>query len=154
ALEPRQLSDAVAVCEVDDRPVADSLRIDSLVTVVNPETLHEALTSDDELSERGLAAAEADRRTVAEVVCRQIEYADTVVTWDDGDAFAAARAAVTLKCLAPWARRFTVDGPDGLARIAPVLRGRRRHDPLSPDLCERGLEGLRLGVDQPGECGI
>jgi G3E family GTPase len=51
---------------------------DGVVTVVDAVLLHSHLSGDDLLAERGLQVAETDRRSVAEVVSRQIENADLV----------------------------------------------------------------------------
>ena len=50
------------------------------VSLVDPATLVEDLFGDDLLAERGLALGAADRRSVGEVLARQIECADLVAT--------------------------------------------------------------------------
>lgn len=64
--------------------VDDSIALDSVVTAVDAVLLRSHLTGDDLVVERGLSVAESDRRSVAEVVSRQIEAADSVVLCNMG----------------------------------------------------------------------
>jgi G3E family GTPase len=87
-------------------------------------------------------AGDDDHRAVANVVARQIEYADTIVlygqSWDGAEA--TAQLSVLLHRLAPWATQFTADDP----QLAYRLRRTGRHRPQVPGVLTRGLEGMAV----------
>lgn len=145
-LEPSALAAACAYCHIDGRPVTELVRLDSVVAVIDAATFLDDLRSDDDLSHRGLAAADNDLRTVADVAARQVEYADTVlITGDDGD-FETTRLAVLVRRLAPWAVHVT---------DTANLRDTRRFDADTPEVFARGLEGYPIGVHDPNpDCGV
>jgi G3E family GTPase len=124
-----------------------SLTFDSYVTVVEARGLLDDLASPDDLRDRDLHAAEEDRRSVAAVVARQIEYADTLVVWGHPD----RRAEALLHRLAPWATQVRVGDTPAIdcTALADRLRGSGRHDPRTPGLLGRALEGLPIGVHEP-----
>jgi hypothetical protein len=96
-IEPQALADACAVCRVDDVALTETVRIDSFVTVVDAQRVLPDLTTTDDLIHRRMHAADDDHRSVANVVARQIEYADTVVLWGESPtAFDTARLTVLL----------------------------------------------------------
>jgi G3E family GTPase len=133
------------------------IRVDAYVTVVDAAYLLDDLDSTDDLTDLGRHTAEDDRRSVAEVVCHQIEYADTVVLWGqslDGG-IETARLQILLHRLAPWAAHLHApDGPD-TPGIAVALRTAPRHDPEAPIPLTRSLEGYAVGVDEPmPDCGV
>ncbi|MBU2668013.1 GTP-binding protein [Actinoplanes bogorensis] len=128
AIEPEAVATVCAASGVDG-----VVRFDSYVTVVDAETLLDDLTSTDELHHRDLHAAENDHRGVADVVCRQIEFADTIVLRNGPD----DRVSSLLHRLAPWA----VQAP-----AAELLRT-GRHDPVVPGMPGRALEGYPIGID-------
>src|SRR5688500_13508784 len=103
-VEPEAVAAACAHCAVDGIAVTDAVRFDSYVTVVEACGLLDDLSSTDDLRDRDLHAAEQDRRSVAAVVARQIEYADTIVVWGRPD----RRAEALLHRLAPWATQVRV----------------------------------------------
>ncbi|MFC0531870.1 CobW family GTP-binding protein [Phytohabitans kaempferiae] len=158
ALEPEALATACAHCLVDGAPVTEAVRFDSYVTVVDAAGLMAGLTSTDDLSRRGLHAADSDHRAVADVVARQIEYADTVVLWghSTADTFETARLAVLLDRLAPWAAHFAVvESTVDCTGLADRLRHTGRHRPETPAVLARGIEGYALGVHEPvPDCGV
>jgi G3E family GTPase len=140
------------------------------VTVVEVEGFLDDLTSTDDLRHRDLHAAEEDRRGVADVLVRQIEYADTIVVWGrpgHGRAHPSLTArlshrepqaqdeggtvAALLHRLAPWATQLHVgDTPMvDCTGLAARLRGTGRHDPETPGLLGRALEGFPIGVHDP-----
>ncbi|MFD0786137.1 GTP-binding protein, partial [Micromonospora azadirachtae] len=132
AVEPEAVAAACAHCLVDGAPVTDLLHIDSYVTVVDAEHLIDGLATTDDLKALGIHAATDDDRAVADVVVRQIEYADTIVLWGtspDGE-FDTSRLAVLLDRMAPWATQVRVDADlvDTHA-LSRRLRGTRRHRP-------------------------
>ncbi|GAB7046056.1 CobW family GTP-binding protein [Catenuloplanes indicus] len=119
--EPEMLADAWP----------ESVRVDSYVTVVDGEHLLDALGTDEDLAALGLAD---DERTLADLVVRQIEYADTLVLHGDAD----VQVRALLYRLAPWA-----------ARELPAGVRTYRHRPETPAVLARGLEGFALGVHEP-----
>jgi G3E family GTPase len=146
-----------AVCE--HAGARDMLRFDSSITVVDAGDFLDDLASTDELRDRGLHAAEDDHRGVADVVVRQVEYADTIVVWDSPhhDALDHARLTALLHRLAPWAVHLRVGptGPVDCTALAGSLLGTARHDPQTPGTLGRALEGFPIGIDDPhGEHGV
>jgi G3E family GTPase len=69
--------------EVDGRPVRHLLPWGGAVAVLDGGTAREDLFGDDLLAERGLAHTDDDRRSVGEVLARQLEHADLVLVDDD-----------------------------------------------------------------------
>jgi G3E family GTPase len=57
----------------------DAVTVDTITCVVDAVLLVEQLTGDELLEERGLALGPPDRRNVAELTARQVEYADICV---------------------------------------------------------------------------
>jgi G3E family GTPase len=105
ALEPAAVVHPVTRGRVGGVPVRESVRVDTVTTVVDAVLLLEHLGGDDLLDERGLAAAPDDRRNIAEVTARQIEYADVLLLANASrlSARAADRLCVLLRHLAPGA---------------------------------------------------
>lgn len=62
--------------------IAWNLEVDTVTTVVDARLLIAHLSGDDLLVERGLAAAQTDRRSTAELVVRQLEDADVLAVAD------------------------------------------------------------------------
>ncbi|TCC45796.1 cobalamin biosynthesis protein CobW [Kribbella capetownensis] len=89
ALVARQRWDHVVLAAppaMEARPLAGSLVaalpeivVDTITCVVDAVLLVEQLSGDELLDERGLALGPPDRRNVAELTARQIEYADVCV---------------------------------------------------------------------------
>ncbi|MEV4714713.1 GTP-binding protein [Micromonospora sp. NPDC049374] len=157
-VEPEAVAAACAHCLVDGAPITDLLRVDSYVTVLDAEHLLDGLASTDDLATLGIQAADDDHRALADVVVRQIEYADTLVLWGQSreGAFDTSRMAVLLQRMAPWATHLRVDGDlidaDALTR---QLRHTHRHRPETPGVLARGLQGYTLGAHQPEpDCGV
>ncbi|MEH1098523.1 CobW family GTP-binding protein [Micromonospora sp. CPCC 205561] len=157
-VEPEAVAAACAHCLVDGAPFTDLIRVDSYVTVLDAEHLLDGLASTDDLAALGIQAAEDDHRALADVVVRQIEYADTLLLWGqsrDG-AFDTSRMAVLLRRMAPWAVHFSVDGEfvDATA-LTRQLRRTHRHRPETPGILARGLRGYALGAHEPeSDCGV
>ncbi|MBO4204605.1 CobW family GTP-binding protein [Micromonospora echinofusca] len=151
-VEPEAVAAACAHCAVDGTPLTDLLRVDSYLTVVDAEHLLDGLTSTDDLRALGIQAADDDHRGLADVVARQIEYADTVVLWGrhpDGP-YDTDRLAVLLHRMAPWAAHFRLD--DDLVdahALTRQLRHTHRHRPETPSVLNRGLQGHALGLHEP-----
>jgi G3E family GTPase len=150
--EPEAVAAACAGCRVDGVPLTDVIRVDSYVTVVHGEYLLDGLSNGHDLVTLGVQAGRGDHRSLADVVVRQIEYADTVVLWGssaDGP-LDAAQLPTLLHHLAPWAILLhlsddLIDATD----LAQRLLDSRRHRPDIPGTLARGVEGLALGVHEP-----
>lgn len=153
-IEPEELAVACAHCAA----LTEVVRFDSYVTVVEAAGFLDDLGSTDDLRGRDLHAAEEDRRGVAGVVARQVEYADTIVVWGSPrrDALDDARLTALLHRLAPWATHVRVgeEATVNCTDLSTRLRGTARHDPRTPGMRGRALEGLAIGIDDPaGEHG-
>ncbi|MFC6017744.1 CobW family GTP-binding protein [Plantactinospora solaniradicis] len=157
-VEPEAVAAACAHCLVDGAPITNHLHIDSYVTVVDAEHLLDGLTSTDDLITLGIQAADDDPRALADVIVRQIEYADTVVLCGQSpeSAFDTTRLSILLHRMAPWAAHFAVDQPYAADRaLTHRLRRTRRHRPELPAVLARGIEGYSLGVHEPlPDCGV
>ncbi|WP_019531864.1 CobW family GTP-binding protein [Salinispora arenicola] len=157
-VEPEAVAAVCAHCLVDGAPITDLLQIDSYVTVVDAEHLLDGLISIDDLKHLGIAAADNDDRALADVIVRQIEYADTIVLWGQSreGRYDTSRLSVLLERMAPWATQVRVNGDlVDTAALTRQLRGTLRHRPETPGILTRGLEGYTLGVHEPHpDCGI
>jgi G3E family GTPase len=157
AIEPEDVAAACSHCLVNGTALTDLIHFDSYVTVIDAAAFLDDLSSTDDLRDRDLHAADNDDRAVAQVVARQLEFADTVVAWGRQDgAYETAQLDTLVGHLAPWAtyvridRTATVDCSDLTTR----LRRTGRHDPQTPAMIGRALEGLPIGVHDPeGSCG-
>lgn len=105
------------------------LDVDTVTTVVDARLLLAHLSGDDTLAERGLAAADADRRSTAELVVRQLEDADVLAIADLHrlDTGTARTVEGLLAHLAPLAARVPL-GPGGTGSDDVVSTGRRDAD--------------------------
>ncbi|MFK3983571.1 CobW family GTP-binding protein [Micromonospora sp. NPDC050397] len=152
-VEPEAVADACAYCLVDGVPVTDLVRFDSYVTVVAAEHLLDGLANTDDLVTLGIAAAPDDDRALADVIARQIEYADTVVLWGrsrDG-AYETGQVGVLLRRMAPWAGHVSA-ATERLVDVTALrnqLRHTNRHRPWTPGVLARGIEGFSIGVHEP-----
>ncbi len=119
-LDPALEPDAVcfALREVD-------VRVEAVITVVDRDTWLTDATGEESLADRGLAAAEGDDRTVAQVVVGQAEFADALVL--TGVATDPVLDAVLdrLNPRAPRRDRHALDVPALLAAVpGDARRGR------------------------------
>ncbi|MTE18112.1 cobalamin biosynthesis protein CobW [Streptomyces sp. TRM43335] len=87
-----------------------ALEFGCVVTAVDPALVLPCLANGDDLTEVGLAAATADRRTVADTWARQIEYAPVLALVDNPEADEEDHAL--LAQLHPTARRMAADSPE------------------------------------------
>ncbi|RLK23860.1 G3E family GTPase [Micromonospora sp. M71_S20] len=157
-VEPEAVAAACAHCLVDGAPITDLLRIDSYVTVLDAEHLLDGLASIEDLTTLGIQAAEDDHRALADVVVRQIEYADTLVLWGqsrEGE-FDTGRLAILLQRMAPWATHIRLNGDFvDAGMLTRQLRHTHRHRPDTPGVLARGLQGYTLGAHEPEpDCGV
>jgi G3E family GTPase len=164
AVEPEAVAAACAHSTMDD------MRFDSYVTVVDADRFLDDLASTDDLRDRDMHAAEDDERAVAEVVARQVEFCDTIVLWSSPgtDLLELDRLGTLLHRLAPWAVQIPAGGPEsgfafadladadlkatdfaGASEFARLLRRSGRHDPGTPGMIGRALEGRPIGLDDP-----
>ncbi|MBU2668973.1 GTP-binding protein [Actinoplanes bogorensis] len=153
-MEPEALAAACAASSA----VTEAVVFDSYVTVVEAAGFLDDLTSDDRLRDRGLHSSGHDRRRVAEVVSRQVEFADTLLVWDrpGNDALTTGRVDALLHRLAPWAVHVRTGSTPSVdvTGLAARLRRRGRHDPGVPGILGRALAGYPIGVHDPnGDCG-
>jgi G3E family GTPase len=158
AIEPEAVAAACEHCAVDGSLVTDCVRFDSYVAVVEATGFLDDLSSTDDLRHRGLHAADNDDRSVADVLARQVEYADTIVVWGhpDRDGFDNAQLNALLHRLAPWAAHVRVGDTATVdcAGLAGRLRHTGRHDPQTPGMLARAMEGFPIGVHDPtSDCG-
>ncbi|MFI6066681.1 CobW family GTP-binding protein [Micromonospora sp. NPDC051227] len=157
-VEPEAVAAACAHCLVDGAPITDLIRVDSYVTVLDAEHLLDGLASTDDLTALGIQAADDDDRALADVVVRQIEYADTLLLWGQSreGAFDTSRLSVLLQRMAPWAVHIRVDDDRvDASTLTCQLRHTHRHRPETPGLLARGLQGYTLGTHEPEpDCGV
>lgn len=100
------------------------------VGLVDPATLVEDLFGDDLLAERGLALGAADRRSVGEVLARQIESADLVATSTSVEGTPATllqHLSMSLESPTSWNH---LDGNELMRRRLDPAAFQRRTDPL------------------------
>ncbi|GAA0241756.1 CobW family GTP-binding protein [Cryptosporangium japonicum] len=149
AIEPEAVASACAHLP----SVTDAVRFDSYVTVVDAAHVLNDLDTTDDLRDRGLHAAPDDHRAVADVVARQLEFADTILTWTspDTDPLDRVRTATLLRRLVPWAVLIDADTDD----LPAAVRNTHRHDPRLPATQGRALEGYPIGDHAPtGDWGV
>ena len=119
-------------------PASETLHV---TTVVPADLVLDGLTDDTALSAIGLHHSGADGRSIGDLVCRQLEQADTVLLAGapDGDAWEAEQVRVLLRRIAPWSQHQSLEDtrPPKAGRPAPV------------DTLTRGLRGHSVGVHEP-----
>lgn len=129
-VEPEQVCWTLANALVGDTTITDLVRIEAVLAVVDEDTWLADATGDenlDELTERDLAAAPDEDRTLAQVAVGQVAFADAVVlAGRAADGWTAARLAAVLDRLVPTAPRTRLDSADLPALVAAVPRSARR----------------------------
>jgi G3E family GTPase len=112
---------------MEARPLASALvgtlpevEVDTVTCVVDAVLLVEQLSGDELLDERGLALGPPDRRNVAELTARQVEYADVCVLANAYRTAAPERLHNLLSHLNPRTRVIDAD-PAGVP-TGPVAR--------------------------------
>ncbi|MFC5263679.1 CobW family GTP-binding protein [Kribbella qitaiheensis] len=113
AMEARPLANALVATLPD-------VRVDTVTCVVDAVLLVEQLSGDELLDERGLALGPPDRRNVAELTARQIEYADVCVLANAHRSAAPERLHNLLTHLNP--RTTVVDADPVGVPARPVAR--------------------------------
>jgi len=114
---------------VSPSDVGAALDVDTVTTVVDARLLLAHVSGDDLLAERGLASADSDRRSTAELVVRQLEDADVLAVADLHrlDTGTARTVEDLLAHLAPLALQVPL-GPGGTGCDDVVSTGRRDAD--------------------------
>ncbi|TDD28738.1 cobalamin biosynthesis protein CobW [Kribbella turkmenica] len=107
--------DTKALAEEITRETSGELRVDAIVTTIDTRTVIDDLTGDGSIQERGIPTAAEDNRAIAEVIARQLEYANAAVLTTDDSTVRAMTQAIN---------------PRLLVRTTPAgLLGLRLHDP-------------------------
>ena len=75
------------------------LHVDAVITTIDTTTATADLTGEDLIRERGIPTAAEDGRAIAEVVVRQLEYADAAVLTTDDESTRALIQAINPKLL-------------------------------------------------------
>lgn len=123
-----------------DGPLRDAARVDTLVAVLDAPSVYTDLSGPQLLTDRGIAMAAHDHRSLAPVLAQQIEAADTLVLLDAAGPNHPGPALV--ERLAPEARTVCPAGPYDVPLDAVLATGRfdRRRisvfadrGPLDPD---------------------
>ncbi|MFF0223415.1 GTP-binding protein [Streptomyces sp. NPDC004629] len=119
--EPMPVAATFAFARDDGATLAETARLDTMVTVVDAANFLPELESGDELVERGLDQYEGDERTVSDLLLDQIEFADVIVLnkLDLVDSATADRLRATLTRLNPAAR--VVSASHGRVTVKDVL---------------------------------
>ena len=77
--EPLPVAETFTFTDETGRCLGDLARLDTLVTVVDAAGFPVELLSVDNVQERGLAATEADERSIAMLLMDQVEFADVIL---------------------------------------------------------------------------
>ena len=95
------------------------MRLDTLVTVVDGASFLDELYAADALKARGWEAGEADERTVAQLFCDQLEFANVIVMnkMDLMDDAGRQRLRAILRRLNPGAELIEATCAPGVSKI-------------------------------------
>ncbi|MEV0121316.1 GTP-binding protein [Streptomyces sp. NPDC050703] len=107
SVEPKAMAEVIAA------HAGDGIALSGVITAVDPALLLPCLGNGDDLVDAGLAAAPADRRTVADTWARQLEYAPVLAVAASAEADDEDRAL--LAQLHPTARQVVIGEGDLLA---------------------------------------
>jgi G3E family GTPase len=117
-IEPETVAAALDSSVIEGIDARDLIRVDAALTVVDPASLPDEMATDDLLVDRGTALATSDRRAVAEVLARQIEYANVLVAKPAG-----GPGVALLSHLNPHARLVGVGEVDARSLLHTGLHG-------------------------------
>jgi G3E family GTPase len=110
----------------------EGLLVDAVVTVLDTTAAQTDLTGDQLIQDRGIPTAAEDNRAIAEVVIRQLEYADAAILSSEDTTVRALAQAIN---------------PELLVKTTPTgLLGVRLHDPATA-----GTEPGSIGAPLEGE---
>jgi G3E family GTPase len=113
--------DTQALAEEIARDASSELRVEAVLTVADSGTFVDDLTGEDLIHDRGIPTAAEDGRAIAEVIVRQVEYANAVILSSPDETAAALARALNPQAL--------VRSPE----TAAELLGVRLHDPDSAE---------------------
>jgi G3E family GTPase len=71
--------DTQALAEEITRDAADELRVEAVLTVLDTATFADDVSGEDLIHDRGIPTAAEDGRAIAEVLIRQVEYANAAI---------------------------------------------------------------------------
>ncbi|GAA1008051.1 cobalamin biosynthesis protein CobW [Acrocarpospora pleiomorpha] len=125
SVEPRSVAEALN-CE----EAREVLRLTCVLTALRTEHLPVDITRGERLSETGRGAASGDRRYLAEVLARQVEYA-TALVLHGGDEEGLDLARALLTHLAPITPVFTESLPDVTGTALRTRELAERVDPAT-----------------------
>ncbi|WP_020389064.1 CobW family GTP-binding protein [Kribbella catacumbae] len=135
--------DTQALAEEIARDAGDELRVDAVLAVLDSATFAEDVSGEDLIQDRGIPTAAEDGRAIAEVLIRQVEYANAVIL---SSADAAEESIATTRALA------LALNPQALVRTAAAARelfGVRLHDPDAAEAwMEPGSISAPLQIDE------
>jgi G3E family GTPase len=118
--------DAAQLCRMIslDQALAAELRVAGVVMACESASLPDLLVTDDLLAERALHTSATDRRGVAEVAARLVEYADVIAAFDASGSCSARGEALVRALARPGA--LVVSGWPGL-RHQDLITGLHHH---------------------------
>jgi G3E family GTPase len=154
--EPLPVAATFSFRDEQGRALEDVARLDCMVTVVDAVNLARDFGSHDRLEERGETAGEGDRRTLADLLTDQIEFADVIVLNKLADAAPADRAAALaiIRSLNPDAKLIEANR----SRVPPAaVLDTSLFDPERAEehpLWAKELYGFRDHVPETEEYGI
>ncbi|HWR49438.1 MAG TPA: GTP-binding protein [Pseudonocardiaceae bacterium] len=125
-LGPDQVCWALRHVRVDGAPVCEDLDLRGVITVLDPGSWLEDATGAAQPSERGLAALPGDKRTLAQVVVGQAEFADLLIYGGTAEARLLARTDAVLSRLTPLARRLRLNDAGPELSLGELPLGARR----------------------------
>jgi G3E family GTPase len=107
--EPMPVAETFAFELDDGSKLSDVARLDTMVTLVDAERFLADWKSEEQLSDRKLAAADEDERTIADLLVEQVEFANVLVVnkCDRIDEAQQQRLLAMLSSLNPDARIIT-----------------------------------------------
>jgi G3E family GTPase len=117
AMEARPLAGTLVAA------MPDEIVVDTITCVVDAVLLVEQLSGDELLAERGLALGPPDRRNVAELTARQVEYADVCVLANSHRSTTPDRLHNLLRHLNPRTTVAPAD-PNGVPSLPVARTGR------------------------------
>lgn len=161
-IEPTGISEPLPVAATFDfrdengDSLADTARLDTMVTVVDALNLLKDYSSSDFLRQRGQSLGEQDRRALVDLLVEQIEFADVVVLNKIGAASTHQRdmARLIVRALNPDAE--IVEADFGMVPLDKVLAtGRFDFDKAQQNpLWFKELNGFRDHIPETEEYGI
>lgn len=124
AMEPEPVAEALHLVlpEGEDVAVLDVVDIEGVVAVLDAATWLADAGSQDTLADRGIALAEDDERTVAQMVVGQAEFADVLLLAGDvPEGWERVRLQAVLDRLAPRAVRSVLGRGSAVTDVAELL---------------------------------